>query len=64
MNIADELQKLLADHNGDVHAYVEDARKRALESGRLIVPSKQRTKLCTNVADKPLPDGGTVAATR
>jgi len=36
-------QKLLADHNGDAHAYVEAARKRALESGRRIVYPKQRT---------------------
>ena len=36
-------EKLLADHNGDLHAYVEAARKRALESGRLIIQPKQRT---------------------
>jgi len=57
-------QKLLADHNGDVHAYVEAARKRALESGRRIVEPKQRTKHCIEVADQPFPDGGSTPATR
>ena len=57
-------EKLLADHNGDLHAYVEAARKRALESGRRIIHPKQRTKHCTEVADQPLPDGGSSAATR
>jgi len=50
-------EKLLADHKGDVHAYIEAARKRALESGRRIVQPKQRTKNCSEVADRPLPDG-------
>jgi hypothetical protein len=39
--------KLLAEHGGDLHAYVEAARKRALESGRPISQPKQRTKDCT-----------------
>ena len=30
-------QKLLEEHNGDLHEYVEAARKRALESGRPII---------------------------
>ena len=54
-------QELLAEHNGDLHAYVEAARKRAMESGRPIVQPKQRTKHCIEVADQPLPDGGTPA---
>ncbi len=56
--------KILADYNGDVHAYVVDARKRALASGRRIVEPKQRTKHYIEVADQPLPDGGASAATR
>ena len=43
--------KLLADCNGDVHAYVEEARQRALASGRPIATPKQRTKRCTGAAD-------------
>ena len=35
--------KLLADFNGDVHAYIQDARERALASGRPIASLKQRT---------------------
>ncbi len=57
-------EMLLAEHNGDLHAYVEAARKRALESGRPIVQPKQRTKHCTEVADQPLPDVGSTSATR
>jgi len=34
-------EKLLADFKGDVHAYVEDARQRALTSGRPIATPKQ-----------------------
>ncbi len=43
--------KLLADCNGDVHAYVQEARQRALASGRLIATPKQRTKRCTGATD-------------
>ena len=57
-------EKLLADYKGDVHAYVEAARKRALESGRRIVQPKQRTKHCIEVADQSLADGGSSPATR
>ena len=57
-------EKLLADHNGNVHAYVEAARKRALESGRRIVQNKQRTKHCIEVADQPIPDSGSTPAIR
>lgn len=40
-------EALLAEHGGDVHAYVEAARKRALASGRIVAVPKQRTKRCT-----------------
>jgi hypothetical protein len=36
-------QKLLADFDGDVHAYIEDARRRALASGHPIAAPSQRT---------------------
>jgi hypothetical protein len=35
---------LLAEHNGDIHAYVLDARQRALASGRPIAVPKQPPK--------------------
>ena len=57
-------QELLADHNGDLHAYVEAARKRAIESGRPIVQPKQRIKHCIEVADQPVTDGSSTPATR
>jgi len=44
--------KLLADCHGDLHAYVEEARRRALASGRPIATPKQRTKRCTGAADR------------
>ena len=47
--------KLLADCNGDVHAYVQDARQRALASGRPIATPKQRTTQCTQAADTGVP---------
>lgn len=56
-------QKLLAEHHGDLHAYVEAARKRALESGRPIIQPKQRAKLCIDVADEPVPDSSSTPAT-
>jgi hypothetical protein len=57
-------QELLAEHNDDLHAYVEAARKRAIESGRPIVQPKQRTKHCIEVADQPVADGSSTPATR
>jgi hypothetical protein len=43
--ILDELhaarQKLLAEAGGDVHRYVEEAKRRALESGRVIAEPKR-----------------------
>lgn len=43
-------EALLAEHGGDVHAYIEAARKRALESGRPIAAPKQRTIRCSGAA--------------
>lgn len=44
--ILDELhaarQKLLAEAGGDIHRYVEEARKRALASGRVIAEPARR----------------------
>jgi hypothetical protein len=57
-------QKLLAEHNDDLHAYLEAARKRAIESGRAIIQPKQRTRHCIEVDDQPLPGGGSTPATR
>lgn len=37
-------EELLADYKGDIHAYVEDARQRAIASGSLIATPKQRTE--------------------
>jgi len=56
--------KLLVEHNGDLHAYVEAARKRALEFGRPIIQPKQRTKHCIEVVNQPVPDGRSTPATR
>jgi len=66
--ILDELhaarRKILADYNGDTAAYLRDAQLRLEASGRPIWQGKQRTKHCIEVADQPLPDGGSTAATR
>ncbi len=43
-------EALIAQHGGDVHAYIEAARKRALASGRLVAAPKQRTIRCTGAA--------------
>ena len=49
--ILDELHatraKLLAEAGGDLHRYVEEARERALTSGRPIAEPTQRTIRCT-----------------
>lgn len=42
-------EKLLADFKGDVRAYIEDARQRALASGRPIATPKPRQKRSTLV---------------
>ena len=57
-------EALLAKHGGDVHAYVEAARKRALESGRALATPKQRTKDCTEAADNVVGDGESSPAVR
>ena len=55
--ILDELHatraKLLADAGGDLHRYVEEARKRALASGRVFAEPTQRTNRYTGAA-KPV----------
>lgn len=52
--ILDELHatraKLLAEAGGDLHRYVEEARERALASGRPIAEPTQRTSRCTGAA--------------
>lgn len=48
--------KLLADCHGDVHAYVEEARRRALASGRPIATPKQRSIVCNRAANRVGPE--------
>jgi hypothetical protein len=52
--ILDELHatraKLLAEAGGDLHRYVEEARARALASGRPIAEPTQRTIRCVGAA--------------
>jgi len=50
--------QLLADHKGDVHAYVQDARQRALASGRPIATPKQRSRRCTGAAGPDAQEAG------
>ena len=54
--ILDELyairEEILAEYDGDVHAYVQDARERALKSGRPIALPKDRTGSSARAADK------------
>ncbi len=57
-------EQLLAEHGGDLHAYVEAARKRALASGRPICQPKQRTKDCTESDSRPQSDGSSVSSAR
>jgi hypothetical protein len=57
-------EKLLAEHGGDLHAYVEAARKRALESGRPIYQPKQRTKDCIGADGRSRSDGSSVSSVR
>lgn len=57
-------EQLLAQYDGDVHAYVEDARKRALRSGRAIATAKQRTNGHTEPADDATADGESSPAVR
>ena len=46
-------EALIAQHGGDVHAYIEAARKRALASGRLVAAPKQRNLVRAPVARRP-----------
>ena len=59
--ILDELhatrEKLLAEAGGDLHRYVEEARQRAVASGRPIAEPTQRTNGCTGAADGAVSDG-------
>ena len=57
-------EQLLAEHGGDLHAYVEAARKRALASGRPICLPKQRTKDCTEADGRSQSDGNSVSSAR
>ena len=54
--ILDELyairEEILAEYDGDVHAYVQDARERALKSGRPIALPKDRTGSSAREADR------------
>ena len=43
-------EKLLDEADGDLHQYVEEARQRALESGRVIAAPTQRTMRSTGAA--------------
>lgn len=43
-------EKLLAECGGDVHAYIQNARERALASGHPVAAPKQRTPRCTRAA--------------
>jgi hypothetical protein len=53
-------EELLAEHQGDVHAYVREARRRALASGRLIAGPKHGERQ----ASKDSPQGAANAAAR
>jgi hypothetical protein len=44
-------EKLLADCDGDVHAYVANARERALASGRPIAAPKKRKSRSPSIAE-------------
>ena len=44
-------EKLLVDAGGDIHKYVQEARGRALASGRPLAESNQRTTRCTPAAN-------------
>ena len=57
-------RKILADWNGDTEAYLRDAQTRLEQSHRPIWQGKQRTMHCTEVADRPVPDDDSSAATR
>jgi hypothetical protein len=55
---------LLAEHNGDIHAYVADARQRALASGRAIVAPQPETTLDEATEETPAADSDRLNPTR
>ena len=57
-------EALLAEHDGDVHAYVEAARKRALESGRPLAEPKKRSARSVFTTDNTVADEPTSQAGR
>ncbi|MDZ4850121.1 MAG: hypothetical protein SGI77_12620 [Pirellulaceae bacterium] len=65
--ILDELhsirEQLLAESGGTLAGLVSRLQKEQKESGRIILKTR-RTKHCIEVADQPLPDSGSSAATR
>jgi hypothetical protein len=66
-SILDELhairEQLLAESGGTLEGLVARLQKEQRESGRVILKSR-RTKHCIEVADQPIPDGGSTPATR
>ena len=65
--ILDELhsirEQLLAESGGTLAGLVARLQREQKESGRIILKTR-RTKQCIEVADQPLPDGGSTPATR
>jgi superfamily II helicase len=66
-SILDELHtirdQLLAESGGTLEGLVARLQKEQRESGRIVLKTR-RTKHCIEVADQPLPDGDSSAATR
>jgi superfamily II helicase len=66
-SILDELhtirEQLLEESGGTLEGLVARLQKEQRESGRIVLKTR-RTKHCIEVADQPLPDGGSSAATR
>ena len=66
-SILDELhtirEQLLAESGGTLEGLVSRLQKEQGESGRIILKTR-RIKHCIEVADQPLPDGGSSPATR
>jgi hypothetical protein len=66
-SILDELhairEQLLAESGGTLEGLVARLQKEQRESGRIIMKSR-RTKHRIEVADQPIPDGGSTPTTR
>ena len=66
-SILDELhtirEQLLAESGGTLEGLVARLQNEQRESGRIVLKTR-RTKHCIEVADQPLPDGGSSSATR